>query len=234
MNHSRALIIFAKQPLPGRVKTRLSPHLPAEAAAEFYRCMLEDTVARAMSLSQVQVFLYYQDDAGAGEYFAALAPRVETLPQRGADLGERMADAFADQFRQGTDRVAIIGSDSPDLPGEYILQAFDLLDGGNDVVFGPAEDGGYYLLAMGKLWKELFTGLPWSSPELLSSSLKRAGQGDLKAALLPKWYDMDTCADLVRAMGRGGTPSAPLTDAFLRENFMPANLSGQNDTDIRG
>lgn len=216
MNGSRSLIIFAKHPSPGRVKTRLSPPLSPETAAELYRCMLCDTIAMARRLPDLRLCLYYQDDAGAGGYFASLAPGVEARPQRGIDLGERMANAFRDQFRDGADRVAIIGSDSPDLPGEYILKAYDLLDGGDDGVFGPAEDGGYYLLAMGRMWRELFAGLPWSSGDLLNASLERGRGAGMRVSLLPEWYDMDTSADLLGAIDRGGMPSAPLTDSFLR------------------
>lgn len=219
MTDSRALIIFAKQPLPGRVKTRLSPPLSSESAAELYACMLRDTVARAGELAGVRLCIYYQDDAGAGDYFARIAPTVDARPQRGTDLGERMAGAFADLFREGHDRVAIIGSDSPDIPLDYIRQSFDLLGEGTDAVFGPCEDGGYYLLAMGKLWHELFRELPWSRPELLRDSLERAGKAGITTALLPPWYDMDTVADLDRVLSGGGIPCAPLTDDFLHHRL---------------
>lgn len=181
----------------------------------------------AMGLPDLRPCIYYQDDEGAGDYFAAVAPEIEAFPQRGSDLGERMALAFDDRLHLGCERIAIIGSDSPDLPGDYILRAYDLLDKGKDVVFGPAEDGGYYLLAMGRLRRELFTDLPWSKPELLQASLERAGQMGLEAALLPQWYDLDTCADLLGAMGRGGVQAAPLTNAFLEENCVLANLSDE-------
>lgn len=216
MKPSNALIIFAKQPAPGVVKTRLSPPLTPEEGAELYRCMLRDTIATAASLPDLQLSIHYQDDPGAAAYFAGIAPGVAGYPQRGDDLGSRMRDAFARHFRQGFRRVAVIGSDSPDLPGDYILKAYELLDGGADAVFGPAEDGGYYLLAMGMLREKLFYGLPWSSGELLRASLERAGEAGLRVSLLPEWRDLDTYDDLLRALDRGGIPSAPLTDSYLR------------------
>lgn len=216
MESSNALILFAKQPFAGRVKTRLSPPLTPETGAELYSCMLRDTIATAMALPDIFLTIHYQDDPGAAAYFAALAPGIESQPQRGEDLGKRMEHAFDRLFRHKFDRVAIIGSDSPDLPAEYILRAYELLDGGADAVFGPADDGGYYLLAISCLRRELFSGLPWSSSDLLESSLGRARKTGIRTALLPQWYDLDTCDDLDRIIERGGIPSAPLTDAFLR------------------
>ncbi len=216
MKPSNALTIFAKKPAPGVVKTRLSPPLTQEEAAELYACMLRDTVAMAASLPGLHLSIHYQDDPGAAEYFAGIAPGVAAYPQRGGDLGERMLNAVARLLGQGFRQVAVIGSDSPDLPGDYILNGYDLLDGGADAVFGPAEDGGYYLLAMGGLRKELFSGLPWSSGELLHASLERAGASGLRVSLLPGWRDLDTWEDLLAVLERGGIPAAPLTDSFLR------------------
>lgn len=224
MKQSQTLIIFAKKPAPGRVKTRLSPPLPPETATELYSCMLRDTISLAGKLPGVTPCIYYQDDPGAADFFRGFAPGVDVRPQRGADLGERMANAFRDRFREGDDRVAIIGSDAPDLPGDYVLKGFDLLEGGTDVVFGPSEDGGYYLLAMGKLREELFTGLPWSRPELLRESLERAAVSGISTLLLPPWYDLDTWDDLLKAGGRGGMPGAPLTDDWIRNQLPPTGL----------
>jgi len=216
MESSNALILFAKQPLAGRVKTRLTPPLTPETGAKLYSCMLRDTITAAMALPDIFLTIHYQDDPGTAAYFAALAPGIESQPQRGEDLGKRMEHAFDSLFRQGFDRIAIIGSDSPDLPAEYVLRAYELLDGGADAVFGPADDGGYYLLAMSCLRRELFSGLPWSSGELLETSLGRAREAGIRTALLPQWYDLDTCDDLVRVIEKGGIPSAPLTNSFLR------------------
>lgn len=197
--HTRALIIFAKNPLPGTVKTRLSPPLTPEEAAELYHCMLLDSVAMARTLSGITPFIFFQNDPGAAEYFQALAPEILLAPQVGDNLGMRMKNAFAETFSRGFTEVAIIGTDSPDLPGEYIFEAFALLEYEHtDVVFGPAEDGGYYLLGLKRVWEELFTGLPWSSGELLAASIEQAKDLYLGASLLPSWYDIDTEADLKR------------------------------------
>lgn len=195
----RALIIFAKKPESGSVKTRLSPPLTAEEAAGLYNCMIRDTLEMTTSLSGVNIFIFFQDDPGAADFFKALAPDTDSRPQRGESLGERMKYAFQELFSRGFTEVAIIGTDSPDLPPEHIFEAFALLEYEHtDVVFGPAEDGGYYLLAMKRVWDELFTGLPWSSEHLLSASVETAKDSCLGASFLPKWHDIDTVADLGR------------------------------------
>ncbi|HLO25188.1 MAG TPA: TIGR04282 family arsenosugar biosynthesis glycosyltransferase, partial [Geobacteraceae bacterium] len=112
----KGLIIFAKRPVPGRVKTRLSPPLSPEQAAGLYRCMLEDILAKAAIIPGVEKWIFYETDTGAPAFFAGIAPGMACTHQRGADLGERMASAFAELFAMGYGRVAIIGTDIPDLP----------------------------------------------------------------------------------------------------------------------
>ena len=197
--NSRALMIFAKKPEPGSVKTRLSPPLTAEEASGLYDCMIRDSLEMTASLSGVKSFIFFQDDPGAADYFRELAPDTPSSPQRGENLGERMKNAFHEMFGRGFAEVAIIGTDSPDLPPEHIFEAFSLLEYEHtDLVFGPAEDGGYYLLAMKRVWDGLFTGLPWSSEHLLSASVEAARDSCLGASFLPKWRDIDTAADLGR------------------------------------
>ncbi len=220
--NSRALIIFAKNPVPGGVKTRLSPPLTPEKAADLYKFMIQDTLAMAFTLTGVTPFIFFQDDPGAADYFEALAPEIISFPQRGKDLGLRMRNAFGEIFRQGFTRVTIIGTDSPDLPPEYIFEAFTLLeDEHTDVVFGPAEDGGYYLLAMKRIWEELFRGLPWSSAELLTASVETAKDLCLGASFLPAWHDIDTEADLQRTELLDERSPAKKTRAFLISEHQP-------------
>jgi rSAM/selenodomain-associated transferase 1 len=193
----QAIIVFAKLPIPGMVKSRLSPPLTPEEAARLYACMLMDTLDRAATLSRADRILFYVDEPGAKGYFQELCNAMEIYPQHGEDLGERMANAFRTAFSHGYEKVAIIGSDSPDLPLEYLEQGLSLLDeAGNDLVFGPADDGGYYLLAMRELHEELFSAMEWSTAMVLEQSLARARGAGLGAALLPLWRDIDTIEDL--------------------------------------
>ncbi len=195
----QALIIFAKSPSPGRVKTRLTPFLTPEQAAQLYDCMLRDTLASTARLPDTARFIFYLDDADALGYFRPLAEDATLFPQQGEDLGGRMAAAFRSIFALGYRQVAIIGSDSPDLPLDYLEQAFALLAADAcEVVFGPTEDGGYYLLAMRELHEELFRDISWSSSSVLEISRLRAIEGKLRYTYLPLWYDIDTAADLQR------------------------------------
>ena len=181
------------------VKTRLVPPLTLEDAACLYECMLFDTIDTITRLPGITPFVCYQDDPGAAEYFQRLVPAVESFSQQKGDLGKRMQQAFALLFSRGFREVAIIGSDSPDLPPEIIHEVFNSLeDDQTDIVLGPAEDGGYYLIAMTRLWRELFTGIRWSSETVLAESLEIARDAFLGVALLPEWYDIDRPEDLAK------------------------------------
>ena len=220
--NSRALIIFAKNPLPGTVKTRLSPPLTPGDAATLYSCMILDSVEMARTLCGITPFIFFQNDHSAAAYFKTLAPEIISTPQRGEELGERMKNAFAEIFNRGFAEVAIIGTDSPDLPPEYIIEAFALIEQEHaDVVFGPAEDGGYYLMALKRVWEELFSGLPWSSSELLAASVEKANNIRLGVSFLPEWHDIDTEADLKRPELTNEKSLAIKTREFLISGLQP-------------
>lgn len=213
---SKALIIFAKRPSPGRVKTRLVPHLTAEEAAELYRRMLLDILAKTGQITDVDKFLFYEQWAGAAEYFAETASGGFICPQVGKGMGERLETAFDHVFRRGYGEVAVIGTDSPDLPVSFVERAFDLLRFPDvDAVFGPAVDGGYYLVAMARLHRELFRDIPWSTGKVLQRSLSKAAGAGVATALLPLWHDVDTAADLLRPELVDPDNGAPLTREFI-------------------
>jgi len=207
---SRGLIIFARQPVPGRVKTRLAGAVGAPAAAELYSAMLADVLEQAAALPGIRPLLFWDCD-GTGTPHRPDVPAMESFEQRGADLGLRMADAFGRAFGLGCEVCCVIGSDSPDLPPKYIRQAFALLESGEtDVVFGPAEDGGYYLVGMKEIHPHLFADIAWSTPAVLATSLERARGLGLRTSLLEPWYDIDTLDDLARLLGTSAT-NAPRT-----------------------
>jgi uncharacterized protein len=208
-----ALAIFAKTPLPGLVKTRLTPPLSAEESADLYRCMLLDTIARVSTLPY-DTFLFYHGDE---RYFRGIASAAELIAQQGDDLGARLAQAFALLDSRGYRACSVIGTDAPDLPLSYIEESFRSLDAGSDVVFGPAEDGGYYLVGVSGRHAELFHDIPWSSDKVLATSLERARASRLAAALLPSWYDVDCIDDLRRPGLSDPSSEAPLTRHFIRD-----------------
>lgn len=215
----KALLIFAKQPLPGKVKTRLSPPYSFQTAAEIYRCMLSDTLCKVADLSGVENFLFFEPSCGAADYFRENFPGIKTYPQQGDGLGERLEKAFATVFSLGFESVAAIGTDSPDLPLPYLEESLRLLEeGGADAVFGPAVDGGYYLVALRRNSPGLFHDIPWSTSQVLEKSLAAAAALGLRVARLPVWHDMDTVDDLKRFLAKGSSEYAPRTLRFLREN----------------
>jgi rSAM/selenodomain-associated transferase 1 len=214
--NKKALIIFAKQPLPGNVKTRLVPPLSPDQAARLYHSMLSDVLNKTESLETVDRLLFHERGSQADYYFQEFFPSFPIYPQQGIDLGARMEAAFARVFAMGYRTAAIIGTDSPDLPVSVIADAFHILEkDGTDVVFGPAEDGGYYLLAMKRIHSELFHGIPWSTGQVLRESVKKAESAGLRVATLPVWYDVDTVEDMKRPELRKEGNGAPLTRGFI-------------------
>ncbi len=216
-----ALLIFARRPSPGRVKSRLSPFLSPQEAAELYDCMLRDVIARSAGLEIASRFLFYEDDEEAQGYFREIDDELLLLPQEGAGLGERLSNAFDEAFRRGFRKVAVIGTDSPDLPVTFIREAFLQLESGEaELLFGPTEDGGYYLAAMAAPHPELFREMPWSTDRLLAASLQRAAKLGLRSALLPQWYDLDEPADLERPGLLEEKGGALLTRQYLTKRLM--------------
>jgi rSAM/selenodomain-associated transferase 1 len=222
-----ALLIFAKQPLPGKVKTRLTPPLTPEEACQLYHCMLLDTLSKVLPQVSVDRFLCYVDEGDAAGFMRTISPDTALLPQVTGDLGERMAAAFRQMFVQGYDGVIIIGTDMPDLPMEIIRSACTWLENSSqDVLLGPAEDGGYYLVAMKQLHEELFRDIPWSSDKVLCSTLARASAAGLEIELLPVWYDIDTPEDLRRPELRAEQSPAIRTREFLsRLDYLSTSTS---------
>jgi rSAM/selenodomain-associated transferase 1 len=196
---SALLIIFAKQPQPGRVKTRLCPPLSPAAAARLYQAFLKDTLEEMARVPAVRLALAFSPP-GAQDFFQELGPpQCPVFPQEGDDLGERMYRACARGFAAGFGPVLLRGVDLPDLPARVVAEAREVLEtGAAPVVLGPAADGGYYLVGIDQPRPRLFQGLAWSGPTVLTDTLRLARQEGLKVHLLPPWHDIDTYTDLER------------------------------------
>ena len=206
-----ALCIMAKAPEAGRVKTRLCPPLSPDEAAELSRCFIRDKAAQVREVARAESAVAYAPE-NAAAVFEALVPGFTLLPQGGGDLTARIMAVFGQLFRLGFDGAVVIDSDSPTLPTERLERAVALVRaGGHDLVLGPSEDGGYYLIGLRRLHPELFEGMRWSTPTVLEETLRRAGALGLSATRLSPWYDVDTAADLARltadlAAGADGGP----------------------------
>jgi hypothetical protein len=191
-------VVVAKEPVPGKVKTRLFPELSPVDAACLYRCFLHDRIKEISTLNGIDRAIAYTPDE-ARETFAAFASDgFELFAQRGKSLGERLHNIFLEKFDQGYNAISIVDSDSPDLPMSVVEESFHLLFSKQaEVVFGPCYDGGYYLVGMRKPHPELFRNIPWSTENVLSTSLEKARKMGLDVKLLTRWNDLDTFQDLL-------------------------------------
>jgi rSAM/selenodomain-associated transferase 1 len=195
---AKLLVIVAKEPVPGKVKTRLFPKLSPAVAADLYRCFLHDRIQEVSTLNEVDRAIAYTPE-DAGKTFTTLAlDGFELFAQQGKHLGERLNNIFLEKFSQGYNAVSIVDSDSPDLPKSLIKESFELLLSKRaDIVFGPCYDGGYYLVGMRKPHPELFRNIPWSTENVLSATLEKARKIGLNVKLLTRWNDLDTFEDLL-------------------------------------
>ena len=164
----------------------------ANGALEVYLTLLGQMRLRLQDATNVTVSFAPVD--GEKELRAVLPGHWNFRPQRGIDLGARLHHAFLEAFTNGAERVAAIGSDCPNISGVDIAEAWRALDN-HDVVFGPAADGGYWLIGMRRLHPEFFEGIRWSSASVLEESLARAHEHNLKVAMLRRLRDIDTEAD---------------------------------------
>jgi rSAM/selenodomain-associated transferase 1 len=191
------LAVFVKEPRPGAVKSRLAAALGAEAAAEVYRAIAEEamrrTAPRRDEYDRIVAFDPPSAGAAIGEWLGVTAGAL--LRQPTGDIGLRMERVFDELFRRGARRVALIGTDVPALSHEDVRDALESLDE-HDVALGPATDGGYYLIALKGPEPELFRGIRWSSPDVLTGTLERAARRGLSVRVLRTIGDVDTVEDL--------------------------------------
>ena len=207
-----ALAIMAKAPVPGKVKTRLSPPLTPLAAAELNACFLRDTIANLADAAQTvpaEVVISYTP-VGEERAFLGVAPHgTLLLPQRGDGFGERLLRTAKDLFACGFSTVCLIDSDSPTVPTDAFRTAVQQLAApGRRAVLGPSVDGGYYLIGMQGAEANLFDRITWSTDRVAAETLERAQEIGLPMTLLPEWYDVDDAASLERLQRELALPLA--------------------------
>jgi rSAM/selenodomain-associated transferase 1 len=191
---------MAKAPVPGQTKTRLVPPLQPDAAAALYRCFLLDTIELIAAVPGVapHIAVWPPDDAAAAA-IAALAPGIPQIAQHGTALGERLDHVLGWCLTAGYERAAAINSDGPSLPLGHLTDLLDqLADPLVDVVLGPAEDGGYYLIGVKQPAGPLVRDVTMSTPQVLADTLAIAEHHRLRVHLGAPWYDVDEPADLTR------------------------------------
>ncbi|MDE2889106.1 MAG: TIGR04282 family arsenosugar biosynthesis glycosyltransferase [Gemmatimonadota bacterium] len=192
---STCLIIFARNPEPGSVKTRLHTRYTPNQAAAIYRAFILDTVQAAKEATVDRHCVACDPPGSEAELSDLVGPGWILFPQARADLGERMYQAARHCFDLGAGRVVIIGTDVPSLPPCHVNRAFELLQG-HDIVLGPSTDGGYYLVGLARPQREIFQDIAWSTERVFDQTLERARSLGLTVGLLPSWYDVDTPAQL--------------------------------------
>lgn len=214
-----AVAVMAKVPGAVPVKSRLHAALSPERATELYRCFLLDRMDGLAGLPDVDpVVAFTPADARAA--MAALAPPAFRLvAQQGADLGARLANLLDGLLAEGRPGAIAVDSDSPTLPVPYIAEAAAVLASGRaDLVLGPSDDGGYYLVGLRAPCPALFRDVPWSTERVMPVTLERASALALRVHLLPEWFDVDTPDDLRRlrdVLAAGGRGPAR-TRAFVQ------------------
>jgi rSAM/selenodomain-associated transferase 1 len=196
-----ALVIFAKAPVPGQVKTRLCPPLTPDEAATLHGSFVIDTLERtkaAVGKLKLDMDRYLACAPSSGHVFFKIMEErqgVKLIDQVGDDLGARMHHVVETMFSRGYRRTIIIGTDVPTVPLDHFKQALTSLED-HDLVLGPALDGGYYLIGINQSVPELFSDIPWSTDQVLRLTQEKAAVLGLKTALLERWRDVDTLDDL--------------------------------------
>jgi uncharacterized protein len=192
------LIIFTRYPIVGQAKTRLIPALGASGAAALHRQMTAHTMVQVQNLQAIQKItatIYFAGATEPSEMARWLGCNWQYQQQVTGDLGRRMAQAFIDSFAVGMKRVVVMGTDCPGITAHILQAAFEQLSM-NDVVLGPAIDGGYYLIGLRSMIPELFVDMPWSTDAVLSQTMEIAQKLNRSVALLPLLADVDRPADL--------------------------------------
>ena len=229
-----ALALMTKAPRAGQVKTRLVPPLTSEEAAQLNRCFLQDTgaaisvccsnlIARNGSRPSAHGVAVYTPVGSESDYTDILPADFSLLPQRGENFGERLYFAAEDLFNCGFESVCLIDSDSPTVPAENFARAVELLSlPGDRIVLGPCDDGGYYLIGLKQLHREVFEKIDWSTGRVFEQTRQRATQIGVGVHELPRGFDVDDHATLhrlcVELFGKNTRDNvAPQTLEFLRE-----------------
>lgn len=207
-------IVFAKNPVPGQVKTRLLPLLSPEQAASLYQAFLVDWCSALSTLPTSDMVIAYSPSNALRELKALLGEHAVYIPQGESDLGERLTAASRWACDQDYEKFLLVGSDSPTLPIANIERAMELLDS-RDIAIGPSTDGGYYLIGFStrgaaRTVPVIFKDIAWSSEHVLRGTLERVDSTNAKLGLLPPWYDVDTPSDL----------------RFLRDHLLAMRLAG--------
>lgn len=195
VTENNILAIFAKFPQAGMVKTRLSTEIGCRKVVALYRIFVE-TIVKNTEDKDFKRILFYAPPAQKKNFSDWLGSEIALHPQKGRELGGRLASAYRFAFAQGAGRVVVIGTDSPLIDRNIIRKAFAKLKN-RDCVLGPSRDGGYYLLGLSHPCAEIFEDIEWSTKKVLKQTLKTLNTLNVSYTLLDEHFDVDTRADLI-------------------------------------
>ena len=229
----RCVLLFAKFPRPGTVKTRLAKAIGFEKAAQLYTCSVHDTIGYLKRLNFPFEIFYWPVESGV-EFAETFGSDNTYVPQQGEDLSQRAINSFRRTFDRGVEYAVTIGTDIPDLPQELITDAFERLKSA-DAVIGPALDGGYYLLGFSKrsFAPAAFENISWSTAKVFDQTLCALKNQNKTVSVLPAWNDIDTIEDLRRFASRGGG-AALRTRSYISKEMPWLNdrAAGENYANI--
>lgn len=195
--HAR-LLLFAREPKLGRVKTRLEPVLGVDGCLELHRALLR-RAAETLSSAQLAAWQLWVDGDVSHPEFLAQRESAAVHRQQGGDLGARMLNAANTALRdQEVEYVLIVGADCPAVDAGYLTEALQALNRGAEVVLGPAEDGGYVLIGLRKARPELFSGVRWGQSSVLAETVANCRASAIEPVLLDTRWDVDRASDLKR------------------------------------
>ena len=197
--NNRAIIVFARLPVEGKVKTRLAKEIGDKNSAILYQVCAEHLFKEVKKVKKydTDLFLFYSDENETGKIKKWVGEDFYFYPQSGENLGTKMLNAFQQIFEKKYSKVIIVGTDVPDIDSTLILNAFMELDN-NDFVIGPSHDGGYYLLGMKSPANHLFSNIKWGTETVLTSTLEKLNKRKIPFKLLPELIDIDIKKDIIK------------------------------------
>jgi len=216
----QSILMFVKNPEEGMVKSRLASSIGDTAALDLYRCFVKDMMEMLTGTGYPYI-IYFHPPYARSTIVQWLGDTHLLLPQTGDNLGERMKNAFSEVFSKGYQNAILIGSDSPDLPGWLISEAFASLHN-HDAIIGPSLDGGYYLIGFraDTFLPEVFDRMPWSTQEVFTRTIDILQKEDFLIHILPQWRDIDTFDDLkaLYVISRGSSFAGSATMRYIEKN----------------
>jgi rSAM/selenodomain-associated transferase 1 len=222
-----AVILFARLPEKGKVKTRLAKTLGDNFAVKFYNICAQHAFGecRKTASGDTAIYIFYPDIINEESIKNWAGKDFRAFPQSGENIGIRMLNAFKTVFAEGIERAVLIGTDIPDISSTIIFNALTSLEK-SEVVIGPAKDGGYYLIGMKKTIGLLFEEIEWETGKVFENTLSRIIINNIKSEIISGLYDIDTEEDLKEWMSVGNELSNNPVRDFVKENYSPVRVLG--------